>query len=61
VELELERYTKQDLLSTVSNIAAVNEWLNNPKKKYTGPNGPVLAAIKLQTAWRRHKAFTAYN
>lgn len=61
VEMELERYTRNDLLSCVSNLSAVQEWLNNPKKKFTGPNGPVLAAIKLQTAWRRHKAFTAYN
>jgi hypothetical protein len=45
----------------VSNINAVNDAVMNPKKKFTGPNGPVLASIKLQTAWRRHKAYTAYN
>ena len=61
VEMELERYSKDDLLACVSNINAVTEWLTNPKKRFTGPNGPVLAVIKLQTAWRRHKAFTAYN
>jgi len=47
VEMELERYSKDDLLACVSNINAVTEWLTNPKKRFTGPNGPVLAVIKL--------------
>lgn len=28
---------------------------------FKGPNGPVLATIKIQTAWRRYKAFSAFK
>ena len=35
--------------------------LNDPKTKFNGPNGPVLAVVRIQTAWRRHKAHTAYS
>ena len=34
--------------------------IRNPRIKYKGPNGPVLAAIKIQTTWRRHKAYSAF-
>lgn len=27
---------------------------------FKGPNGPVLATIKIQTAWRRHKAYSSF-
>ena len=49
VEQELDRYTQEDLLRCVasSNIAYVHDIFNNPKFKYKGPNGPVLASIKL--------------
>ena len=47
VDLELERYSRDDLLACVSNINAVNDMINNPKKKFKGPNGPVLAVIRL--------------
>lgn len=28
--------------------------MHNPKLMFKGPNGPVLATIKIQTAWRRY-------
>lgn len=39
----------------------MQEAINNPKTKFKGPNGPVLAAVKLQTAWRRYKAFSSFS
>ena len=33
----------------------------NPQHKFKGPNGPVLATIKIQSNWRRHKAFSAFK
>ena len=59
-ELDNEKYTEEEILSCISNRIQVNEALKNPKNKYKGPNGPVLAAIRLQTCWRRHKAFSAF-
>jgi hypothetical protein len=35
--------------------------MNNPKVMFKGPNGPVLATIKIQTAWRRHKAYSSFS
>jgi len=63
VELELEHWSQDDLLSCMasSNRAQVYDIIHNPKSKFKGANGPVLAVVKLQTAWRRHKAHTAYS
>lgn len=60
-DLELDKYTENDLMSCVSNRTQVEEQMKNPRNKFKGPNGPVLAAIKLQTAWRRHKAYSAFG
>jgi len=60
-DLELEKYTEDDLMSCVSNRTQVLEQMQNPKNKFKGPNGPVLAAVKLQTAWRRHKAYASFG
>ena len=59
-DLDNDKYEKEDMLSCVSNRVQVEEAVNNPKNKYKGPNGPVLAAIKVQTTWRRHKAYSAF-
>ena len=59
-DLDNERYTEEEILSCISNRIQVNEALKNPKNKYKGPNGPVLAAVKIQTCWRRHKAFSTF-
>ena len=32
----------------------------NPKLKFKGPQGPVLAAVQIQKNYRRYKAFSAY-
>ena len=59
-DLDNERYSEEEILSCISNRTQVNEAIKNPRNKYKGPNGPVLAAIKVQTCWRRHKAFSAF-
>jgi len=59
-DLDLEKYSRDDILSCVTNKVQVSEAINNPKNKFKGPNGPVLAVLKIQTAWRRHKAFSAF-
>lgn len=35
--------------------------MTNPLTMFKGPNGPVLAAVRIQTIWRRHKAFSAFD
>ena len=59
-DLDNDKYSQEDILSCVSNRVQVEEAVRNPRNKYKGPNGPVLAAIKVQTTWRRHKAFSAF-
>ena len=59
-DLDNERYSEEEIMSCISNRTQVNEAINNPRNKFKGPNGPVLAAIKVQTCWRRHKAFSAF-
>lgn len=58
---ENEIVTEKDLMSIVTNKTQVIEQTQNPLFKFKGPNGPVLATIKIQTAWRRHKAFSAFQ
>ena len=60
-DLDLEKYSQEDIMSCVTNKVQVDEAINNPRNKYRGPNGPVLAAVKIQTVWRRHKAFSAFS
>ena len=59
-DLDNERYSEEEIMSCISNRTQVNEAINNPRNKFKGPNGPVLAAVKVQTCWRRHKAFSAF-
>lgn len=61
VNLELDKYTQDDLLSCVINLQTVLDAMHNPKIMFKGPNGPVLATLKIQTAWRRHKAYTSFE
>ena len=60
-DLDLEKYSQDDIMSCVTNRVQVDDAINNPRNMYKGPNGPVLAAIKIQTVWRRHKAFSAFS
>lgn len=59
--LELERLTKEDLIDCVTNKSAIVDAITDPKKRFKGANGAVLAVIKLQAAWRRLKASCAYQ
>ena len=59
-DLDLEKYSEEDIMSCVTNRVQVDEAIKNPKNKFKGPNGPVLAIVKIQTCWRRHKAFSAF-
>ena len=59
-EMDQERYTKDELMSCITNRVQVNAAMENPVMKFKGPNGPVIAAIKIQTCWRRHKAHSAF-
>lgn len=59
-DLELDKYTTDDLISCVINLQTVLDAMQNPKIMFKGPNGPVLATIKIQTAWRRHKAYASF-
>lgn len=46
-DLDNEKYSIEELLSCVSNRVQVDEAIKNPKNTFKGPNGPVLAAIKV--------------
>lgn len=46
-DLDNEKYSEEDILSCCSNRVQVDEAIRNPKNKYKGPNGPVMAAIKI--------------
>lgn len=48
-------------MSCITNRVQVDAAMTNPMIRYKGPNGPVLAATKLQTCWRRHKAHSAFS
>jgi len=60
-EDELTRPEEKDLFGCILNQAQVHELLMDPKKKFKGESGAILAAITLQKAWKRHKAYTDYN
>jgi hypothetical protein len=60
-DLELERLTTEDLVECVTNKSALRDVMKDPKKRFRGRNGAVLACIKLQAAWRRLKAKCAYE
>jgi len=60
-ERDQDRYTLEELLSCVTNRIQVEAAMKDPRVSFKGQNGPVLAAIKIQTAWRRYKAYSAFS
>ena len=58
---EFEKLTEDDMISCVLNRQQVWEAIKNPKNRFKGPYGPVLAAIHIQKNWRRFKAYSAYS
>lgn len=60
-DLELERLTRDDLIECITNKSAVIDAMTDPRKRFKGANGAVLAVVKLQAAWRRLKASCAYQ
>lgn len=57
---EFEQLTNQDLFSCIINKQQCWDNMFNPKFKFKGPQGPVLAAVHIQKHYRRFKAFSAY-
>lgn len=57
---EFESMTDTDLFSCIINRQQVWDSIMNPKNKFRGPQGPVLAVICIQKNYRRFKAFSAY-
>lgn len=60
-EQEFEKLTEEDMMSCVCNREQVHDSVYNPRLKFKGPYGPVLAAIQIQKNWRRYKAYSAYS
>lgn len=60
-EMEQDRYTEDDLISTISNQAQVLAVVKNPQKMFKGPGGPIMAAIMIQKTWRYYKAFSNFK
>lgn len=61
VNLEIVKFSKEELLSCITNKTQVNDAITNPKLKYKGPHGPIIAVTALQTAWRRYKAYSSFD
>ena len=59
-EQEFEALTDEDLFAMIINKQQVWDSIMNPKFKFKGPMGPVLAAIHIQKNYRRFKAYSAY-
>jgi hypothetical protein len=57
---EFDIMTDEDLFACIINKQQVWEAVHNPKQKFKGPQGPVLAALHIQKAYRRFKAYSAY-
>ena len=63
-EDELTWPDENDLFSCILNQAQVQDLMSDPAKKtlrFKGIWGASLAATTVQKAWRRFKAYTAYN
>ena len=54
-------YTVEQLLSLFTNRTNVENAMYNPMHRFKGPNGPVLAAVRIQCNWRRYKAYSAFR
>jgi hypothetical protein len=59
-EQEFEPLSNEDLFSCIINKQQVWEPIMNPRLKFKGPMGPVLAAVHIQKNYRRFKAYSAY-
>ena len=59
-EIDTDKYAEDELLSCVTNRVQIHDCMHNPKHRFKGPNGPVLAAIRIQTAWRGYKAYSSF-
>jgi hypothetical protein len=44
---EQEKYSKDDLVTCFKNAQTIVDVIDNPKVKFTGSNGPILAALKI--------------
>ena len=60
-DLEFEQIGEDEIMECVANRQQVWEAIKNPKQKFKGPYGPVLAAIHIQKNYRRFKAYSAYS
>ncbi|XP_043933816.1 IQ domain-containing protein H isoform X2 [Protopterus annectens] len=54
------KYSKEDFLSVLENKAAVQELLECPGQRYKGQNGTEMAAVKIQSTWRRYRDRNTY-
>ncbi len=46
-EKELERYSREDIAQCITNRVQVDDAMDNPLMCFRGPNGPVLAVVKI--------------
>ncbi|EDO37640.1 predicted protein, partial [Nematostella vectensis] len=58
-ELEQEP-SLEHFMTCILNGDDVEKIIRTPGRRYLGPNGTEMAAIKIQSTWRRHKDRTAY-
>ncbi|KAJ7365834.1 hypothetical protein OS493_002555 [Desmophyllum pertusum] len=58
-ELEQEP-TLEHFLTCILNADDVEKIIKTPGRRYLGPKGTEMAAIKIQSTWRRYKDRTAY-
>lgn len=46
-DLEMDKYTEDDLISCITNQRQVLAVVKNPQKMYKGPGGPNMAAVMI--------------
>lgn len=60
-ELQLEKYTDNDLLECMHNKAQIIQVVREPTKMFKGPGGKNLAAILIQKLWKGYKAHSNFR
>lgn len=58
--LDVTNYTDLDLAGCIVNYGAIQHYITDPKLRFIGETGRQLAAVSIQSAWRMHKAHSAY-
>ena len=60
-DIRVNKLKEEDILELIVNLQEIVPMLKLPGKMFKGAQGKELAAVCIQSAWRMHKSYRAYQ